>query len=353
MVALPEACGPHPLSLFLSLAVRTCAGDRQRLDRVLRGVRCYQQAPRRPARALGPAIARIGGVTLRDQGGPKGGPMLIVVPSLINAPDVLDLAPGRSLIAFLASEGFRVLMVDWGSVGKSERQLGLGGLVSARLVPLVRKLAQPVSLVGYCLGGTLAVAAAQRLGPQVRRLALIAAPWHFDGFAPAARASAQALWTAARPVAQRLGVMPVSLLNPLFWSLDEQAVLQKFEALADREPDDPALGWFAAVEDWANSGAPLSLPAARDLFEHGFRQNRIGQGRWRVSGVPIIPQALACSILDIGASRDRIVPKSARLHWPGDSIARFDVASGHVGMVVGKGAHAALWQPLSNWLRSA
>jgi polyhydroxyalkanoate synthase subunit PhaC len=277
----------------------------------------------------------------------------VLVPSLINAPDVLDLAPGRSLVEYLTGQGFRVLMLDWGTMGKAERRLGLAGLVSARLVPLLRKLGEPLSLVGYCLGGTLALAAAHQLSSTVERLALIAAPWHFDGFAPEARRTAQAVWGATQPVAHALGALPISLLNPLFWSLDEDAVLRKFEALAAREPGDPAVGWFAAVEDWANSGAPLSVAAARDLFEYGFARDRIGRGRWRVGGEAVRPESVGCPIFDIGATQDRIVPPAARIRLQRADIVRADVAAGHVGMVVGGGARKALWEPLSNCLGKA
>jgi polyhydroxyalkanoate synthase subunit PhaC len=340
--------GPHPLPLFLSLATRITGENRERMAAFLEGLKRYQETPR-PGRVADMMPAgRLGGVRLLRVGGPDTGPALVIVPSLINAPAVLDLAPDRSFVRFLAGEGFRTYMVDWGAMGKSERRLGLAGLVSARLVPLVRAVREPVALVGYCLGGTLALAAGQLLGEQLRRLALIASPWHFDGFPPEARTHARQTWEAARPVGQALGAVPVSLLNPLFWSLDEEAVVAKFEALSRRPPEDPHIGWFAAVEDWANSGAPLTCPAARDLFVHGFGADRIGRGRWQVGGQRIAPEAITAPIFDVGATNDRIVPPGARLRLSG--VHRADVPSGHVGMVVGSAARGALWEPLSNWL---
>jgi polyhydroxyalkanoate synthase len=340
--------GPHPLPLFLSLASRTLAAEPGRLAAVLEGLKRYQAAPVPAPMPAMAEVARRGGVRLLDVGGPADGPALVVVPSLINAPAVLDLAPGRSLVRFLAEEGHRVLLVDWGPMRASERRLGLAGLVSARLMPLLAGLDGRVRLLGYCLGGTLALAAGQLLGPRLARLALIAAPWHFDGFGPDARLRALETWAAIRPVGRGLGAVPISLLNPLFWSLDEAAVLQKFEMLARRPAGDPHIGWFAAVEDWANSGAPLTLPAARDLFVHGFGTDRIGRGLWAVGGERIRPDRLSAPILDFGATRDRIVPPEARVRLAG--IDRRDVASGHVGMVVGGGARESLWEPLSNWL---
>jgi polyhydroxyalkanoate synthase len=340
--------GPHPLPVFLSLASRRLGDAPERLAAVLEGVRRYQSAPVPPAMPAMAEVARRGGVRLLEVGGPAGGPWLVVVPSLINAPAVLDLAPDRSLVRHLAGDGHRVLLVDWGRMQAAERRLGLAGLVSARLMPLMARLEGPVRLLGYCLGGTLALAAGQLLGSRLDRLALIAAPWHFDGFGADARLRALETWAAIRPIGRGLGAVPISLLNPLFWSLDEEAVLAKFEALARRPAEDPHLGWFAAVEDWANSGAPLPMAAARDLFVAGFGTDRIGRGLWSVGGQRIAPARVAAPILDIGATRDRIVPPDARLRLDGSE--RRDVASGHVGMVVGRGAQESLWEPLSNWL---
>lgn len=343
--------GPHPLSLFLALALRRTAGDPARLEPVLKGLRRYQEAPFPPAMPPAPAVARRGTVLLRLIGGPENATPLVVVPSLINAAIILDLAPDRSFVRHLAEHGRRrVYMVDWGPLGPGERRLGFAGLVSLRLLPLIRAIGRPADLVGYCLGGTLAIAAARLMGNQVSSLGLVASPWHFDGFEPEARTNALGIWSTVRPVAAKLGALPVSLLNPLFWSLGEEAVIAKFERLARLEPDDPAISRFAAVEDWTNSGAPLSIPFARDLFLKGFGADIFGLGRWKVGGLTIRPQDIACPIIDFVAYRDRIVPPPARIR--GTHAIRFEVDSGHVGMVIGSGARETLWEPLSNWLAS-
>lgn len=357
--ALRRGAGPHPLPLFLSLLSRRLAAEPERLAAALEGLRRYQDAPRLPLQPPHRPLEQIGGVRLLEVGGPAAGAPVVLVPSLINAPVVLDLAEGRSLARFLADEGHRVLLLDWGRMGPSERRLGLAGLVSLRLLPLLDRLGTGaeagVRLVGYCLGGTLAMGAAHALGARLGGLALIAAPWHFNGFPHAARLEALETWSTAGPVGRALGAVPVTLLNPLFWALDEEAVVAKFEALARRPADDPGISWFAAVEDWASSGAPIPLPAARDLFVEGFGRDRFGAGRWMLRGRAVRPEEITAPILDFGALSDRIVPPEARLRPAGAArheVTRHDVHAGHVGMVVGSGARAALWEPLSNWLHA-
>jgi polyhydroxyalkanoate synthase len=327
-MAVSRAPGPHPLPVFLATLQAACAGDPARLAAALAGLRRYQAAPRPPRAATRPEIARVGSVALR---GPPGPRPVVIVPSLINAPDVLDL-PGRSLIAHLESAGLNPLLVDWGD---SPEPLGLGDLVRQRLHPLVAGLGQPAAMVGYCLGGTLATALAAALPP--RRLALIATPWNFAGYGEAQRAALADWWAGAEPLAQALGHMPMDLIQPAFWSLDPAGLAAKYARLA--EADDAALADFVRLEDWANGGAPISLAAARDLAAL-YRD-----GQW--PGVD--PGTISAPILDIIAGTDRIVPAAAALSTGGIGQP-LTIAAGHVGMVVGRTAPDQLWAALGQFL---
>jgi polyhydroxyalkanoate synthase len=274
--------------------------------------------------------------------------VVVVVPSLINPPTVLDLAPHNSLLGHLAASGLRPLLVDWGMPGPDELNLDLAGHVEARLLPLVEGLGEPVALAGYCLGGTLALAAAARTA-RVTRLALLAAPWRFTGYSDAARAAMGALWRNAAPLAAPLGALPMDMLQPAFWSLDPQALVSKFERFATL-PDGPESDAFVALEDWANDGPPLALPAAHGLAEDLYGADRTGQGQWEVGGSAVDPAALRIPLLDIVATRDRIVPPASALS-AGGGFTALAVDAGHVGMVVGSRAPNLLWEPLARWLR--
>ena len=257
--------GPHPLPIFLATLQAACADDPARLATALAGLARYQQAPRPAPPPKRPEIARIGEVSLRGTPGPRP---VVIVPSLINPAHVLDL-PGRSLMAHLESAGLNPLIIDWGD---SPEPLGLASLANERLAPLVEKLGQPVAMLGYCLGGTLALAVAAHI--PVTRLALIATPWHFAGYGGGQRAGLAEWWASAQPLAQTMGQLPIDLLQPAFWSLDPAGLVAKYVRLATANADD--LADFVRLEDWANGGAPLSLAAVQDLAEQ--RLTEIAQG---------------------------------------------------------------------------
>jgi len=315
------------------------AANPERMRAALAGLRKYQEAERPSPPAPMPAVAEAHGAMLRDYGG--AGPPVLFVPSLINPPGVLDMGD-RSLLRWLSGQGRRVLLLDWGWPGEDRRAMSVAGHVEEILLPLMRDLDERVDLVGYCLGGTMALAAAG-LGP-ARSVAAIAAPWRFGGFPDEARADLAMLWAGARPAVETLGVLPMEVLQCAFWSLDPERTIAKFEAYGGLEGD--AARTFVMLEDWANDGPPVSAAAAREMFESLFAGDATGAGRWRVGGVLVDPAALACPLLNIVSTTDRIVPAASAA----PAGERLDLALGHVGMVVGSRAPERLWKPLAAWL---
>ena len=315
------------------------AANPARMQAALAGLRKYQEAARPAPAAPMPALAGAHGATLRDYGG--AGPAVLFVPSLINPPNVLDMGE-RSLLRWLGGRGRRVLLLDWGWPGPDRREMSVAGHVERILLPLMAELGEPVDLVGYCLGGTMALAAAQ-LGP-ARSVATLAAPWHFAGFPDDARAHLARLWDGAQPAVTALGLLPMEVLQCAFWNLDPARTIAKFEAFASLEGAEADT--FVMLEDWANDGPPISEAAAREMFEGLFRDDLPGSGHWRVAGETIDPESLQIPLLNIVSTTDRIVP-AATAAGAGE---RLDLALGHVGMVVGSRARAMLWEPLEAWL---
>lgn len=321
------------------------ATSAERRTAALRGLAAYQSAPRPPARAEHPVLAQAGRARLLDLGG--AGPALLLVPSLINPPHILDLAEGRSLAAWLATQGFRPLLLDWGTPTPEEAGLDIAAHIETLLLPLIDAIGEPPLLLGYCLGGTMAMAAAM-LRP-VRGLALVAAPFHFNGFGDAARADIAALWQAARPPAETMGLVPMEVLQSGFWRLDPARTIGKYEDFGRLDPGSDQAQAFVALEDWANDGAPLTLAAGRELMEDFVGRDTPGSGHWTVGGVRIDPTALACPAIDIVSLSDRIVPAASAAGLPD----RIMLGAGHVGMIVGGRARAQLWEPLAAWLSRA
>jgi polyhydroxyalkanoate synthase len=308
----------------------------------LAGLRAYQEAPRARRPKPPPARYRKGRARLRDYGG--SGRPVIVVPSLINPPHILDLTPETSLLRRLASGGFHPYLLDWGTPSPADREMDATAHVERVLLPLIARVPEPPVLIGYCLGGTLALGAA--CAAQVAGLALIATPWRFTGFGAAARRDIADLWRTAQPGCDALGLVPMEVLQAGFWKLDPAKTIAKYDAFASMEPGSDAARLFVAMEDWANAGAPLSYAAGRQLFEDFVGSDLPGRGQWKVAGHAVSPAGLTCPAIDFVSLNDRIVPAASAANL----ADRRDLGAGHVGMIVGRGARAQLWEPLADWI---
>ena len=212
------------------------------------------------------------------------------------------------------------------------------------LLPLLDALGEPAHLIGYCLGGTMALGAAMQA--RIRSLTLIAAPWHFTGFGPAARAEIGALWDAAKPAAHAMGLVPMEVLQSGFWRLDPARTVAKYEAFGRLDPASGAARAFVALEDWANAGAPLTYAAGRELFEDFIAGDVTGRGGWRVGAEIVDPAKLRVSTLEFVSLNDRIVPAASSARLPNGRT----LGLGHVGMIVGSRAREQLWEPLAAML---
>ena len=346
--AMAAQAMPAQAMAALAEAVLSEAGAQDRA--LIAGIAAYRRHPWTRTLDDPPAIWAEGGSRVLDYGG-SGRPVLFV-PSLVNRAHVLDLAEGRSMLRFLAAQGVRPLLLDWGWPGAVERQFTLTDYVAGRLERALAALPGPVVLAGDCMGGRLAVAAAQRRPDRVAALALLATPWDFHAV-DAERAAAMAgLLPLLEPAIALSGTVPIDALQLLFAMLDPWSIAEKYRGFASLDQDSERARMFVALEDWLNDGVPLAAPVARACLAEWYGANAPARGVWRIAGQPVDPAALRTPVFVAVPGRDRIVPPEsaaplaalipgAVLHTP---------RAGHVGMVAGATAERALWRPLLEWL---
>src|SRR5262245_10788619 len=146
------------------------------------GLEAYRRHPYRRAADAIPTLWSHGSARLLDYGSADG-PAVLIVPSLINRHYILDLLPERSFVRHLAAARLRPLVLDWGSAADAERPMTLGDYITGPLAGALSTAAASaggkVALVGYCMGGLLALATALQRPGDIACLGLLAAPWDF------------------------------------------------------------------------------------------------------------------------------------------------------------------------------
>ena len=347
--------GPRPLALHIGQAeLAWRAGNPRKLRDFYRGIDAYRRHPYRRKTYFRSKIWERGCCKLLDYGPEKGWPLL-VIPSLINRADILDLMPDASMLGFLSQHGVRSLLLDWGEEATSADRLTLDQLILERMKPALeyahRLTGMRPMVLGYCMGGTLATALACLAERQIAGLCLLAAPWNFalpgrlEGLPPLQMNMLASL-------SGIIGGTPVDLLQTLFAQIDPLTVPKKFSEFAKLDPSSTTAVRFVAIEDWLNDGTSLNAEIANECFLDWYGNNIPGCGSWQIDGFLIRPHRLELPVWLAVPERDRIVPPKSALALA-DVLKSPEVIrpkSGHVGMVAGQNAEKLLWRPLLSWL---
>jgi len=376
--------GPRPLLLHLGMAALRSSGlppvwpnssddwlkliahvDLERLATSLQGpdaelvhgIAAYRRHPWTRDLHDPPVLWSEGETRLLDFGGESSAPPLLLVPSLINRATIMDLTHETSMARWLAEQGLRVFLLDWGWPECGPEAPDLDGLITGRLSGAMLAAAGAgsgaVTLAGYCMGGLLALAAALLNPGLIAGLAVLATPWDFHAGATAAAQDVARLLETLEPVMALTGTLPVDALQMLFNATDPHGVGDKYRAFGRMAPDSARALQFVALEDWLNDGIPLAASVARVCLKRWYGDNAPALGVWEVAGMPVRPEALAAPCFAAIPGRDRIVPPESAAALadalPNATIVR--PAAGHVGMIAGQSAEVELWRPLAAWAR--
>jgi polyhydroxyalkanoate synthase len=320
------------------------------------GIKAYQDHPYQRDLRDPPIIWTDGAMQLLDYGLEDGTPVLFV-PSLVNRAYILDLSQRRSLLRWMAREtGLRPLLVDWGTPGETERAYSLTDYISG---PLAGALTQaralsnkPIPVVGYCMGGLLALALVARHPEEISGLVLLATPWNFHTERVAqAEALAQAV-DATNPLLELYGELPADIIQSMFSALDPFLVTRKFIGFSRTDPKSEGAENFVVLEDWLNDGVPLSGPVARECLGSWYGHNTPYKNEWRVGDTDIVPQNIETPALVLAPQRDRIVPPASALALAEalpNAVCHIPPL-GHIGMVAASRAQTEVWKPMAKWL---
>lgn len=284
----------------------------------------------------------------------RGEPVLIVH-SLVSQPWILDLAPRRSFIEFLLSEGFDVFLLDWGTPGRADAQHGFSAhtdtLMKAESKVLELRGSERLHLVGYCLGGLLClVRMAARRHVHIATVTLLATPVDFS-----LRVALQPWITNPlfKPVYFLDGssCVPSETLRESFHILRPQALRTVLGAWRRRR-DEEFRRRYDPLARWVWEHRPLAGQVFFDLVEL-FRHNGLMKGILVSSGELARLSDVKAPILNLIAKHDHIVP-SASSHAlsdvPGLKLKVVEVPSGHVSMVSGSTARNTTWPAIADWL---
>jgi polyhydroxyalkanoate synthase subunit PhaC len=285
-------------------------------------------------------------------------PVLLVF-ALINRPDIFDLRPGNSFVEHLLAEGFDVFLLDWGEPDNADADLGLEAFVLDELHWAVRETlrataAEELSMLGWCIGGTLAAMYAALERDAVRNLILLTTPidttssrytkWvGRDSFDPAA------VTDVYPSVPGALIDFANKLLKPVtnYWTTYRR-LWDDVYAGNDRRVA------YQAMARWIADNPSFPGRAYREWITWMYKENALVRGRVRLRGRRVDLSRIEANMLVVTAGADHIAPRDGTVAVldlvSSADVTHLDRPGGHIGLMVGSNARHGIWPDIVEWL---
>ncbi len=258
----------------------------------------------------------------------SGAPVLII-PSLINKPNILDLCPSKSFINKLNLLGANTFILDWGSPSKIEEEYNLENYINEILIPNIEYVYSKygkVTLVGYCMGGFIATALATIRPNLIKKLVTIATPWDFKYWSKLPKSFLSTCKTFPN-------LIPASLIQHLFYLANPFEINRKYLRFNDGEFNHDE---FVRIENWVNDGVHMSKKVFIECFEEIIGNNILMENKWVVNGSTVSPSKLDMPIMSVVFKKDSIVPLPSALSFAEQckNVNLLQIDSGHIGAII-------------------
>jgi polyhydroxyalkanoate synthase subunit PhaC len=301
---------------------------------------------------------------LRDYTKNEASQSLLIVAAPIKRPYIWDLTRTASAIRYCLGLGLRVRLLEWLPASRTSGNNGLSEYTEA-ISNCVAKISGENAgtkpfLIGHSLGGTLAAIFGALAPDSIRGLVLLGAPLCFR---PATSRFRDALVSLVPFGLGEAEPCPGSLLSH-FSALasPDTFIWSRLKDAAFSVTDSHAMEIHARVERWALDEIALPGKLVHQLIEWLYRENLFCQGALKIDGTLVGPQNVSVPTLAVINTADDVAllgsvkpfidampTRDTRIiEYPGE----IGVCLQHLGILIGRQAHAQVWPEITSWIDS-
>jgi polyhydroxyalkanoate synthase len=284
-------------------------------------------------------------------------PVLLVPP--LAAPTIcFDLRRGCSMAEHMLGLGHPTYLLEYGSIAFSDRDLGLEHWVQDIIPAAIETVSEhaggrPVQVVGWCLGGIMALLAlAAREDLPVNSIATVASPFDFAQlrrFAPIRGMANITNGMLGTAIYRALGGAPAPIVKRAFQLSTLDKYLTKPLAVAANLHDREFLAQVEAVDHFINNMHAYPGRTMGQLYHRFFRVNDLADGRFVLGEQDIDLAAVRVPVLAVAGDTDTLAPRAAVHHvgtlLTGAPEVRLETGpGGHLGVLTGRSAAGTTWR---------
>ncbi|MCP1160263.1 MULTISPECIES: alpha/beta fold hydrolase [Bacillus] len=242
-------------------------------------------------------------------------PMFLIY-SLINQPYILDLAPNESMIEVLVNKGYDVYLIDFGAPGYEDKDLTITDYIRDYIAKAAARAlrhsgASELTVMGFCLGGTIAAIYASISEEPIKNLVLFVTPIDFS-ILPAYDEWIEAVSTGRADfdaVIDALGIIPAPLMEAGMRLLTSPIYLSHYLSLLNRSYDEKYTEKWQRFNTWTSGHIPFSGAALKQIFHELGRRNSLMDGSLIIDGKKADLANIQANLLAVATAGDRLVPR--------------------------------------------
>jgi len=297
-------------------------------------------------------------VRRHDPAEPRHATPIVFVPPLGGTARVYDIRRGASMVQAFADAGFRVYVLDYGTLGFGDRHLGLADFVDGYVARAVEVAAAEsgakVVLAGWCAGGIFAAlyATSRAARSRVAALALLASPLDLSRGHSLYPLATLPLTGAALRLARETG-LPAPVVSWMFKLTSPVKQLTKPLTLLRNLDDRDFLVHFESLSAYVDAFAAYPGAAGYELVR-GLVDEQVMRGTVRVGQRRADVRTIAVPTLVIAGGSDVLAPAAVVEAWT--EVLRDTeyhvVQGGHLGVMAGRRAPATTWALLRDFAES-
>lgn len=295
---------------------------------------------------------------------------LVLVPPLGVFGWIFDLLADRSMVKYFLSHGFDVYLIDWGAPRADDSDISLEDYVcrwfpKAMAAIRAHSGSEEQSLVGYCMGGLLALMyLASSQDDKVENLVTIASPvdMHRMGFAgPLSRVLSKPVWAIGKVTGLKITEMerrffhvPGKRLSLMFKMTNPMGTVSSYVQLVRNMADDEYVSRYMTMNEWFTNMPDYPGATVQEMIRKMGLYNRMAKGRFRIGNRVAEFATIRSNLLAFAGDNDKIVPVAAAEAIMG-VVSSTDktfhiVPGGHAGVFTGSKAAHTTWAISKDWL---
>lgn len=296
---------------------------------------------------------------LRYKGGEKKFSIpLLLIPSMVNRFYIFDLTEKNSIVRAFLRKGFDVFLLEWGTPSREDKTIKIEDIISGTIRRVIKKILlttgeEKISILGYCMGGTLALLCALIFSENVKNLILLATPLNFG------KGGKLTLWADKKyfdvdKFINAYGNAPHKILHTAFGLLKPAWVIKQWKTFFSFLWNEEFLKNFKAVSRWVNDNVDIPGDVFRSYVKDYYQENNLMKNLVMVGEKKVEIKNIKVSLLSILAKYDDIVPPEASVvdeifkNFTDAKSLIFDCA--HVSLTIGHEAHTIIWPKVIDWL---